>query len=256
MLIKIDKKAFTFVEIIVVTIILSILATIGFSSFSWHISSWRDTLRKSNIAEISWAMKTYKQKKGSLPIPSNYFKTQTWTTVLDWQGKLDKNIGLSEIDEIPLDPKLEIPYLYSITPNKQDFQIALTLENWDWESPLALLKWSYKSIAKNILPTLLLATGSTTDIDISSWNNKNLFIFNNQSHNLPYDFEWNLEPISDWVLTLTWLIEEAEQNWVFSQNSSFETCLEIRKAGKSLWDWEYQIRSNTWALTNTWCTWM
>jgi len=252
MLKKSNNKAFTFVEIVIVTIILWILATIGFSSFVWNISSWRDTLRKSHIAEIVWAMKTQKQKKWSLPIPSNYFKTKTWATILAWQWKLDKNIWLSEIDEIPVDPKLEIPYLYSITTNRQDFQVALTLENGD--SPIALLKWNYKSIAKNILPTLLIATGSTTEIDISINNNKNLFIFDNQSHNLPYNFEWDLEPISDWVLDLTWLLDEADSSWVFSQNSNFETCLEIKKAGKSIWNWEYQIRSSTWALTNTWCT--
>jgi len=258
---KLDNRAFTFVEIIVVTIILWILWAIGFSEFVWNISSGRDTLRKSHIADISWAMKTYKQTKWAYPIPAEYFSwTNSWKIIF-WQWKLDKNISLSTIEEIPYDPVLKIPYLYSITSNKQEFNIALTLENWDWEFPLALAKGNYKSIAKNVLPTILLAIWATNNVEINSWTtdwviNRNLFIFDNQSHNLPYDFDWNIEPISDWELTFDELLLQAEQNWVFSQNSSFETCLEIRKAWKSIWDWEYQIRTETWSLTNTWCTWM
>ena len=259
---KSDNKAFTFVEIIVVVTIIWILGTIGFNQFIWNISSWRDTLRKSNIANISWSMKTYKQTKWSYPIPSSYFKIiNDWATnVIAWQWKLDKDVWLSTIEEIPYDPEVKIPYLYSISKNKQDFQIALTLENWEWEYPVSLVNWSYKSITKNLLPTILLATWTTVDVEINSWTtewaeNRKLFLFDNQYHNLPYDFNWNLEPISDWI-SFNDLLLEAEQNWVFSQNSSFETCLEIRKAWKSIWNGEYQIRTNTWALTNTWCTWM
>ena len=195
-------------------------------------------------------MKSYKQKKWSFPIPANYFKIQTWSTILAWQWKLDKNVSLSTIDEIPYDPKLDIPYLYSITANKQEFEVGLSLENPDWDKPLALTKWNYKTVSKNVLPVILVATWA--DLDISNSNNKNLFIFNSQSHNLPYDFEWNLEPISDWTDFDT-LLQEAEQNWTLFQNSDFENCLEIKKAWKYFWAWEYQIRTSTWALTNTWC---
>ena len=252
MLRKSGNKAFTFVEIIVVVTIIWILGTIGFNQFVWNISNWRDTLRKSNMANISWSMKTYKQTKWSYPIPADYFETKTWSLILAWQWKLNKNVSLSTIEEIPYDPEVKIPYLYSITTNKQEFEIAMTLENGEWEYPIAFTDWSYKSVAKNILPTILVATWVT--IDISDTNNKKLFIFDNQKHNLPYDFDWNEEPISDWELSFDDLLLEAEQNWVFSQNSSFETCLDIRKAGKSIWDWEYQIRTNTWALSSTWCT--
>jgi hypothetical protein len=210
-------------------------------------------LRKSHIADISWAMKTYKQTKWSLPIPAEYFETKTWSLIIAWQWKLDKNVSLSTIDEIPYDPILEIPYLYSITANKQEFEVAMTLENEKWDLPISLTSWNYKSVAKTVLPTILVATWVTIDISIA--DNKKLFIFDNQSHNLAYDFDWNEEPTSDWT-DFSLLLEQAEQNWVFSQNSSFETCIEIRKAGKSIWDWEYQIRTNTWALSWTWCTWM
>jgi len=47
------------------------------------------------------------------------------------QGKLSKDVSLNTIDKIPYDPKLNIPYTYSITANKQEFEIAMTLENSD-----------------------------------------------------------------------------------------------------------------------------
>lgn len=246
------KKAFTFVELVVVIIIISILSTIGFTQFQGNISSWRDTLRTANISEISLALKNQKQVRGSYPIPSNNFKIKIWTPIVAWQWKLDTNIWLSTIDDIPLDPKLNIPYLYSISANRQEFEIALALENNDWENNLAFLKWDYKSISKNILPTLILATGSISEIDINSWNNKDLFIFKNQGNNLPYNFEWSLKPTSNWT-SFADLLNKAENDWNFSQNSNFETCLEILMSWKYLWNWEYQIRTNTWALANIVC---
>ena len=251
---KIDNKAFTFVELIVVVIILWILWTIGFTSYVGSLANWRDTSRKASFAEIFGAMKTYKQKKWSFPIPNKSFSwTNNSSNIVFWQWKLTKNVALSTIDNIPYDPKIKIPYLYSITKNRQEFEIAWTLENNDWDKPLSLLVWNYKSVAENVLPTIIVATWTT--LDISDSNNKKLFIFDKQSHNLAYDFDWNTEPTSDGT-DFDILLQEAKDNWVFIQNSDFETCSEIRKAWKSIWDWEYQIRTNTGALTNTWCTWM
>jgi len=42
---NIQKQAFTLVEIIVVTMIIAILATIGFVSYTWYIDSSRDANR-------------------------------------------------------------------------------------------------------------------------------------------------------------------------------------------------------------------
>jgi len=248
---KLDNRAFTFVEIIVVTTIIWILATIGFTSFIWNISVSRDSLRKTNMWDFMSAMKTYKQDKWSYPIPANYFSWSIDSKIVFWQWKLNKNVSLSTIDEIYLDPLLKIPYIYSITANKSEFEITSTLENEKWDSPLSLTVWNYKSVSKNLLPTIVVATWSISWIDVS--DNNNLFIFDNQNHNLAYDFEWNNEPISDWT-DLNTLLTEAENKLVFSQNSSYETCLSIRKDWKSIWDWEYQVRTNTWSLTNTWCT--
>jgi hypothetical protein len=64
-------------------------------------------------------------------------------------------VSLSTAETLALDPDLDTPYIYSTTRNKQEYQIAMSLENND--SPIALLQGSYKSVSKNILPTIVLA---------------------------------------------------------------------------------------------------
>gem|GEM_PF-7102196 len=71
--------------------------------------------------------------------------------------------------------------------NRQQFQIALTKENQD--TPRAIVEGDYKSVAKNLFPTLLVAySGTSIDMSGSIDNpNRKLFILNNGSYNLPYD---------------------------------------------------------------------
>ncbi len=130
---------------------------------------------------------------------------------------------------------------------------------------IAYLIGTYKSVSKNILPTILLATWATmwSNIEIQEWNwdwdiNKKLFIYNNQEHNLPYSFTNSFEPYTDWI-SFDDLLTEVETNNIFWQNTDFRNCIEIDEAWKLIipldaTPFEYQIISNTWALVNTWCT--
>lgn len=258
------RSAFTFMELIVVTIILAILWAIWFSSFVWNLSYSRDSQRKSNMSEIFASMKLYKKNKWSYPIPAEFFSiTNGWSgtsKIVAWQWKLSSNVWLSTLDKIPLDPELEIPYLYSITKNKQEFQIAWTLEND--RNPYAITIGSYKSVAKTVLPTILIALESTWSVEIQDWiwtwnnkweDNRKKFIFNWGKHNLPYNFDWNNLPVSDWTDFDTILLE-AESMKTFSQNSSFETCADVQSAWKYIWDWNYELRSATdWSLSTLSC---
>ncbi len=255
MKIFINNRWFTFAELTVVVVILTILGTIWFSSFVWNLSSSRDSQRKSDFWQIVAAMKLYNKNKWSHPIPQDYFSISNGSSsnVVVWQWKLWTNVWLSTLDKIPLDPKLKIPYFYSITRNKQEFQIAWTLENDD--NPKAILFWSYKSVAKNVLPTIIIAWQSTTNVDITNATNKKLFVFDWQWNNLVYDFEWSNSPVTNWT-EFGDLLSRAENSKVFFQNSSFETCEEIREAWKSIWNWNYELRNSTWALVTTSCTWM
>ena len=259
---KNKKNAFTFIELIVVTTIIVILSWIWFSSYIGYIWESRDSQRKSDLGNISSALKIYKQKRWYYPTPWNNFNITFSGTTVAIQWLLNKNVHLNTLEKLPLDPKAEISYSYSITNNMQEFQIAWTIENDETET--SIVNWNYKTISKNNLPTILLSTwasiwsnaeiqSGTTDWDI----NRNLFIYHNQRHNLPYDFN-SYEPINDWT-DFDDLLNEMENTDDFWQNSDFRNCTEIEEWWKLLltqtWTTvEYQILSNTWVLVNTWCT--
>jgi len=252
-----NKKAFTFVELIVASVILVILSSIWFYSYTWLLSDSRDSQRKSDLASLKTALKTNNKTIWHYPIPWDYFYITDQSLKLAKQWKLNKNVILSSIDEIPYDPYTKTPYFYSTTENRNEFQLSLTLENWD--TPIALLVWDYKTIRKDILPTIMLAISSSWWVnqsifvgDAIIWAvNRTKFIFHNWQHNLPYELISPYLPYSDWT-TFIWIIDDPQIE--FWQNSDFSTCTEIKEWLKNTWDWLYQALSNTWILINIPCT--
>ncbi len=253
-----NKKAFTFVELIVATTIIIILAWIWFYSYSWLLGDSRDSQRKSDLSQVSSALKVYKQKRWYYAIPWNSFNlTFSWITVAN-QWFLNKNIHLDSLEKLPKDPKTKTYYVYSTTANRQEYQLFLTLENSD--ESLALVWGDYKTVSKNNLPTLALAMSKIawTNIEIKDTSNKDYFIFDNQFHNLPYTIEDPYQPFHDGI-TFNDLLKEVEEDDNFWQNTDFRNCTEIKEANKLLIPLtsdpvEYQIITDTWALVNTWCT--
>jgi Tfp pilus assembly protein PilE len=61
---KFNNKAFTFVELIVSTVIIIVLTSIGFISYVDFISDSRDAQRKSDLSKVGSSLKIYKQKRG------------------------------------------------------------------------------------------------------------------------------------------------------------------------------------------------
>ncbi len=257
----INKKAFSFVELIVSVTILAIISTIWFISYSSYLWDSRDSQRKSDLAQVGSALKVYKQKRWYYPPPGDNFNlTYNWTwIVLQW--RFDQNVRLNTLDRLPFDPKAKIPYVYSITKNAQEYEMAATLENED--NPKAIVNGTYKSVSQNILPGIMLAIAKpgSWNAEIHAWVgdgdiNRNKFIFSEQSHNLPYTFVDPFTPTSDWTTIsaiLTWLTNS------YWQNTDYRSCLEIRESGKAIQsDWStitYQIiDKDTWNLTDTDCT--
>ena len=56
-------KGFTLVELIVAASILIILIAVGFYSYSQNLEDTRDSLRKTDIANLESQLKLYKQKR-------------------------------------------------------------------------------------------------------------------------------------------------------------------------------------------------
>jgi type II secretory pathway pseudopilin PulG len=263
---KSNTSAFTLIEIVVSATILVILSSIGFYSYTKNISDARDSNRVTDISALESQLSLYKRERWAYPFPGNYFNIlNRWNSVA-LQGRMNKSVALSTATTLPLDPELDIPYFYSTTKNRQEYQLAWSMENSD--NPFTHLVWDYKSISTQVLPNILLAINSSSDIEINDAENPNawaadgdanrdLFLFHNWFHTLPYDFlsidgsDFN-DLLSDWLAD-------------YWQNTDYRSCEEIATAGKRINpDWtqdEYQILSNTWSLspvdcycTSTGCT--
>lgn len=253
-----NKSWFTLVELIVTATILVILTAVWFYTYSQNLVDARDSLRKSDIADIESRLKLYKQKRWAYPIPWDNFEITNNGIVVAKQWKMNNSVSLTTASSIPKDPLTKLPYNYSITNNKQEFELSLSLENAN--TPIAILKWDYKSVSKNVLPTISLAIDSPNPIEIHDgtglWSTNRLtFIFNLGWYNLPYTFDEPYAPQTDGSTTLATIMNDPTiEYW---QNSDYRSCTEIYQAGKSISDGfaneEYQILNSTGALEDTTC---
>lgn len=230
-----NKCAFTLVELAIVAGILVILATIWFSNFSESLPDARDAQRKAAIAQIDSAVSSYYSEKQVVPIPgTNYFDINLWANLVAHQWYFDNTVRINnKLRNLPLDPYTKTPYIYSITKNKQEFQIAATLENND--IPIAFLQWNYNTVSYNRLPTIMIAARTTTDVETTP--GKNLFIFNQWQYNLPYDLDDPNIASSQWV-DFSQLISDPDV--IYWHKSDYRSCEEIKEAGKSIWNGTYE----------------
>ena len=253
-----SKKWFTLVEILVSATILVILTSIGFYSYTQNISDARDSARVTDISALSSQLSLYKRERGAYPFPGDYFNILNRGFPVAYQWKMNRSVALPTATTLPYDPSLDIPYFYATTRNRQEYQLAAAIENSD--DPYTYLQWAYTSVSSQVLPNLLLATGVTSDTEINNAVspgdvNRDLFLFHNGFHTLPYDFILE-QPFSDGSDFDILLSDAVEDYW---QNTDYRNCGEIDVAGKNITASgstdEYQILSNTWAIQNVSCAW-
>ncbi len=252
-----QKNGFTIVELIVAATILIILTAVWFYSYSQNLEDTRDSLRKSDIANLESQLKLYKQKRWAYPIPGDKYEiTNQWISVA-YQWKMNEKVPLTTATAIPTDPFTKGYYVYSTLLNKQEFEASLSLENAG--NPIAVVVWDYKSVSKNVLPTISLAIDSTSAVEIHDWvwwgsTNRLAFIFDQGSYNIPYSFESPFSPVAGGTNFDALINDATIQYW---QNSDFRSCDEIYQSGKSisngLTSEQYQILNSTWALIDTPC---
>lgn len=254
------NQAFTIVELVIVITILSILSVIWFVSYDWQIDSAKNTARITDISNLWTALKNHKLKSWWYPIPGDAFNiVYSWTTnIVAKQWYMNEKVYSTEIVTKPLDPEYKIPYIYSITTNRWYYQLRTTIFPEDDEQvEKAYLYWDYQTVAKTILPTLILATSTWAgnNIEIASGTtagniNRLKFIVSNGTKNLAYNSE-QIIPVS----TRTTFDEIFRETWIeYPQFPWYSSCLEIYEAWRSIWSWSYQILDNNWAVTNTGCT--
>ncbi len=122
---KINKNAFTLVELIIVITILSILATIWFLSFQTYIIDARDWNRITNIKSIYEWLKITKLRKWNFVNPDDYLNINwLWLQWYAWESVKDfAKIAWNMKD--PLDDKY---YIYLLSSNSKKIQLWWFLE--------------------------------------------------------------------------------------------------------------------------------
>jgi prepilin-type N-terminal cleavage/methylation domain-containing protein len=116
------KNGFTFLEILVTTVIIAIMTAVIIVSYSSASKSTRDARRKKDLGNIQAALEIYKIQNGSYPDSSSCVGGGGWT----WPGCVSPLWipGLDEtyIPTIPVDPKnTATGYIGNTSPNPPDF---------------------------------------------------------------------------------------------------------------------------------------
>ncbi len=128
---KLQTKAFTLVELIVVITILAVLSTIWFVSYSWYLAWTRDTNRISQLKAISDWLHLFSTNH-SLPTPDDNIDVKAHWKVIAIQWYAWKNTLETITYSTPgLDPKDKTYFSYYLTRDKKYFQLMTFLEEED-----------------------------------------------------------------------------------------------------------------------------
>lgn len=250
---KKSEYAFSFVELIIVVTIISILVAVWYISYNSYISKSRDSSRISQISTIYWWLETAKQI-WKIPLPENKVSIYAswsliWYQWYVWDYVL-KQIGYDEEWKDPLDNS---NYTYAINSKLRKIQLLTFLENnptnednlWDiksnlgqekferipktyWDKLWIILEQNFNPIQNN---NLLV----TSWIDVETTSSWFIVVFSN-SENIYWT--WNLLKTLYWTYT-TWIVWNNCQDYVY-ENKWY-----------ALKDWDYLI--NSWSLYKQYC---
>lgn len=195
-----NKKAFSFVELIISITILVLLAIIWTAATNNIKNNSNNSRVIADLNTIKNSLVSYSSEWNILPKPQwnrNYFKSD-WSYIHDfeddetfwWYGKITENtLENRYLNTIPLDPRTNQYYSYWIAKESNEFEIAWVIYN-DWEY-LAKVEWNYRAL-------------SWIFSLIREYNWSNYVI--DKSYNLPYNpYERTLiARTSDWSIYEEW----------------------------------------------------
>lgn len=121
-----NKKGISIIELLVVITVLIILGTIAFFSFHKYTTHTRDSVRITDIKNLKTSLELYHIQTWKFPKPDkSKYITFNFSTVVWEQWTIGQELisRLSRINKVPLDPKYEIEYTYSLTENWLEYQI-------------------------------------------------------------------------------------------------------------------------------------
>ena len=222
---KINKQAFTLVELIVVITILAILWTIAFISLAWYSQDARDSTRISDLSTMKTSLELFHLNAWKYPLTTSWFDVvYSWAVVWSqWTFWSSTKLNVEKLDKIPTDPLTEKEYTYSTTKTKQEYQLSWIFESDDfawlgilnntyaWDTiTSAVVTWNYNGkVLKSLtwsecellsLPSIISSQPETitelTDILTASW------LVYNWYNNLPSNYR-SSKYNADWWFAYT-----------------------------------------------------
>lgn len=123
------KNGFTLVELLIGMVIIGILATLGFGSFSSSQQKSRDSQRKSDLKQISLALETYYNDVGSYPLgdASGRILGCNGGLLCSWGTPFVDDNDTTYMVELPSDPSSGSQYWYD--SDGTSWQLYARLEN-------------------------------------------------------------------------------------------------------------------------------
>ena len=146
-----NKKAFSFVELIISISIVVLLSVIAYTAYNSNNQKTNNSKTLASITTIKNALSNYLEEKSSLPDPNwnkNYFKQDssyahhTWDNAFWVYGSVtQKTLPKKYLDTTPLDPVSNHYFSYWKTLDNKYFEIAWVLRQND--KAQTKLDWTY-----------------------------------------------------------------------------------------------------------------
>ncbi len=279
------NNAFTLVELIVVITILAIIWTISFISFNSYTKNARDSVRITDIKNLSDTLELFISEKWFYPMPSSpititwYSWAIAWIQWTAWDTLIQ---NLWTLSKKPVDPVFNNEYAYSINSLKNEFQIWWIVE-WEklafnnslinntyanLEQPFALIKWSYnwKILITSTwlvdyvysIPSIIANNLSSTDLNTIVSNKR--IIYDNLLW-APATYSKNVDTsknnfsfLSTWsnLLVFSWsLTKDLYWEWLFSMINNLHTAYSwsvINPYSIDIWKDQSDLAVYTWEI--------
>ncbi len=281
---------FTFVELVIVVAIISILSTIWFMSYSWYSSKARDTNRVSQVWGIYSALEAYRVK-WFLPEPTDNIQIKSnWTLIwyqwYAWESVLSK-IWYQDAWKDPSDDKY---FTYYLSIDMRNEQLLALLENDPKDNKETT---SLMNTEKWIVNNYWLLDLKDENYLLSYWITvKYSSAFNSQFLFLPktYATDYTIRfPITYWrklgilvdsannpvqeltAIKSTWLdltttttfykaiLDTKTSSWyyywtwiILAKSLPNASCKRIIESWQNVWDWIYTINLN-WTNISVYC---
>lgn len=112
------KKGFTLIELLVVVSLIGILATLVMANLTAGRGRSRDAQRKSDLRQISTALRLYYNDNGEFPLEGD----------IPWGAKWDNGANSVYMNIVPDDPLPDQDYTYVLT-DSDNYTLSSCLEN-------------------------------------------------------------------------------------------------------------------------------